>query len=190
FRLEFAVLNQLMAVAARGIRRDTFGERRYHDNSVEDSWYSKQEYPMSGLTKPPEGCEGSEAPLGQSVTPKSSRDEVDIAVPTAVFGKALDKTRSQRHSEDPAIPSQGRQASDGDVDRHGGPHSKARALVESLRQRSRRGANNPNGSVEERARHQSIQDEEADEIQLHMWERDGDVVMRIPWLPATRRGEV
>ncbi|KAL8992543.1 MAG: hypothetical protein Q9169_007019 [Polycauliona sp. 2 TL-2023] len=30
-RLEFLVLNQLMAVAARGLQRDTFGERRYHD---------------------------------------------------------------------------------------------------------------------------------------------------------------
>ncbi len=191
FRLEFAVLNQLMAVAARGIRRDTFGERRYHDNSVQESWLSKQDYPILGLTKPPEDCQDSEGPLGQPVTPGSSRDEVDIAVPTAVFGKALDKTRSQRHlGNDPAIPIQSRQASNRDADRHGGPRSKARALVESFRPRSHRGANNPNGSVEAKARHQSVQDDEADEIQLHMWERDGDVVMRIPWLPANRRGEV
>ncbi|KAL8888222.1 MAG: hypothetical protein Q9215_004313 [Flavoplaca cf. flavocitrina] len=124
FRLEFAVLNQLMAVAARGIRRDTFGERRYHDKSVQESWLSKQDYPMLGLTNPPEDCQGSEGPLRQSVTTGSSRDEVDIAVPTAVFGKAVDKTRSQRHPEnDPAISLQGRQASDRDVDRHGGPRS-------------------------------------------------------------------
>lgn len=30
-RLEFLVLNQLMAVAARGWRRETFGEKRYHN---------------------------------------------------------------------------------------------------------------------------------------------------------------
>ncbi|KAL8895191.1 MAG: hypothetical protein Q9192_003789 [Flavoplaca navasiana] len=30
-RLEFIVLNQLMAVAARGMQRENFGERRYHD---------------------------------------------------------------------------------------------------------------------------------------------------------------
>lgn len=30
FKLEFMVLNQLMAVAARGIRRESFAERRYH----------------------------------------------------------------------------------------------------------------------------------------------------------------
>ena len=31
FKLEFVVLNQLMAVAARGVRRDSFAERRYHN---------------------------------------------------------------------------------------------------------------------------------------------------------------
>ena len=30
FKLEFVVLNQLMAVAARGIKRESFSERRYH----------------------------------------------------------------------------------------------------------------------------------------------------------------
>ena len=30
FKLEFIVLNQLMAVAARGIKRESFSERRYH----------------------------------------------------------------------------------------------------------------------------------------------------------------
>ncbi|KAL9596086.1 MAG: hypothetical protein Q9219_006034 [cf. Caloplaca sp. 3 TL-2023] len=30
-RMEFLVLNQLMAVAARGLKRETFGEKRYHD---------------------------------------------------------------------------------------------------------------------------------------------------------------
>ncbi|KAL8804450.1 MAG: hypothetical protein Q9182_002555 [Xanthomendoza sp. 2 TL-2023] len=34
FRLEFLVLNQLMAVAARGLQRETFGERRYHESGA------------------------------------------------------------------------------------------------------------------------------------------------------------
>ncbi|KAL8810406.1 MAG: hypothetical protein Q9223_007762 [Gallowayella weberi] len=34
FRFEFLVLNQLMAVAARGLQRETFGERRYHDSEA------------------------------------------------------------------------------------------------------------------------------------------------------------
>ena len=37
FRLEFVVLNQLMTVAARGIRRETMAEKRYHRTPVEDT---------------------------------------------------------------------------------------------------------------------------------------------------------
>ena len=33
-KLEFVVLNQLMAVAAKGVRRPTFAERRYHQPSA------------------------------------------------------------------------------------------------------------------------------------------------------------
>ncbi|KAL8934110.1 MAG: hypothetical protein Q9216_006070 [Gyalolechia sp. 2 TL-2023] len=33
-RFKFVVLNQLMAVAARGLRRETFGEKRYHNDSI------------------------------------------------------------------------------------------------------------------------------------------------------------
>ena len=33
FKLEFLVLNQLMAVAARGVRKESFAERRYHQSS-------------------------------------------------------------------------------------------------------------------------------------------------------------
>ncbi|KAG6988913.1 hypothetical protein G7Y79_00068g096120 [Physcia stellaris] len=35
-RLEFIALNQLMAVAARGVYRETFGEKRYHNSSFDD----------------------------------------------------------------------------------------------------------------------------------------------------------
>lgn len=34
FKLEFVVLNQLMAVAARGLQRESFEERRYHHSSA------------------------------------------------------------------------------------------------------------------------------------------------------------
>ena len=37
FRLEFVVLNQLMSVAARGIRRETMAEKRYHRTSIDDA---------------------------------------------------------------------------------------------------------------------------------------------------------
>ena len=40
FKLEFVVLNQLMAVAAKGIRGESFAERRYHHPSVTSDKHS------------------------------------------------------------------------------------------------------------------------------------------------------
>lgn len=37
-KLEFVVLNQLMAVAARGLQRESFEERRYHHSSVHNAF--------------------------------------------------------------------------------------------------------------------------------------------------------
>ena len=37
-KLEFVVLNQLMAVAARGLQRESFEERRYHHSSAQDAF--------------------------------------------------------------------------------------------------------------------------------------------------------
>lgn len=37
-KLEFVVLNQLMAVAARGLRKETFEEQRYHHSSAHDEF--------------------------------------------------------------------------------------------------------------------------------------------------------
>ena len=37
-KLEFVVLNQLMAVAARGLQRESFEERRYHHSSPHDAF--------------------------------------------------------------------------------------------------------------------------------------------------------
>ena len=38
FKLEFVVLNQLMAVAARGLQRESFEERRYHHSDAHDTF--------------------------------------------------------------------------------------------------------------------------------------------------------
>ena len=51
FRLEFIVLNQLMAVAARGIRRETMAEQRYHYKGLDDSTYSAQKAIHTALGK-------------------------------------------------------------------------------------------------------------------------------------------
>ncbi|KAL8668804.1 MAG: hypothetical protein Q9168_006585 [Polycauliona sp. 1 TL-2023] len=181
FRLEFAVLNQLMAVAARGMRRDTFAERRYHDASMGESWYSGQKYPMSGVTKPikdsaasgelasGDGTSGGDTPgdgTRGSVAPDSTRGETDISVPAATFEAALDKTRSQHYwGDDSAIPLQGHRNNSHDVSRQGG-----------------------RGSARNGRR--SAQDDDEDEIPLHMWERNGSIVLRVPWLATDRGGHI
>ncbi|KAI4185052.1 MAG: hypothetical protein L6R41_004349 [Letrouitia leprolyta] len=183
FRLEFAVLNQLMAVAARGIHRETFGEKRYHDASLGASSYYGQQYPMSDIIKDP-GClvqsnsgDGSENPYGS----ESSKGETDIAVPAPVFEEAITKSRSRHHSgDDVSLPLQGRRTSTRRNRRHLGTGDKARSLVRSLRPGSHHGGGT----------HDSTEDDDEDEIPLHMWERNGEIVMRIPWLAQSHRHEV
>lgn len=41
FRLEFVVLNQLISVAARGLKRETFEEKRYHHTFQPDAFSAK-----------------------------------------------------------------------------------------------------------------------------------------------------
>ncbi|KAL8994769.1 MAG: hypothetical protein Q9169_005353 [Polycauliona sp. 2 TL-2023] len=171
FRLEFAVLNQLMAVAARGMRRDTFGERRYHDASIGESWYSGQMYPMTGLTKSHKDSHkdrvASKDDSEQSVGRQPSTDETDIAVPAATFEDALTKTRSQHHwGDDSAISLQGHRTNSRDMGRLGGSRS-ARS-----------------------GRRSTQYDDDDDDVPLHMWERNGDIVMRVPWLADNRHGQV
>ena len=78
-KLEFIVLNQLMAVAARGIRRESFAERRYHhDESA--PWGSKDESRDSSKTSR-WGLEShSKAPDNESVR--------ELVLPSQTLSKA------------------------------------------------------------------------------------------------------
>ena len=88
FRLEFAVLNQLMAVAARGVRRDTFGEKRYHDDSIgANSYYDKDDVEMSQLVDHPKDSSGD---LQQSGRSDLLEGETEITIPA----RALEQVES------------------------------------------------------------------------------------------------
>lgn len=50
-KIEFVVLNQLMAVAARGVQRDNFEERRYHHGSRADGFSAGKSTPYYLLGK-------------------------------------------------------------------------------------------------------------------------------------------
>ncbi|KAL6718115.1 hypothetical protein ACLMJK_004202 [Lecanora helva] len=83
-KLEFVVLNQLMAVAARGVRKTNFEERRYHDSSVLDGfsaecqqWENKSS--NSPVKEPQRGQEDSQG--------LSHSDSIQITVPSPTFSK-------------------------------------------------------------------------------------------------------
>ena len=65
FKLEFVVLNQLMAVAARGLKRESFAERRYHnENETQPSTRQEKgedEYPLNDLSGSTQGDKGKSA---------------------------------------------------------------------------------------------------------------------------------
>ena len=58
-RLEFLVLNQLMSVAARGMNRETFAEKRYHHQSQNDPFSSELRH--WGVQGPPPTEQKSES---------------------------------------------------------------------------------------------------------------------------------
>ncbi len=65
-KLEFMVLNQLMAVAARGIRKESFAERRYHHPSTSDERGSSapssktSRWELQSLQEPPKADSANE----------------------------------------------------------------------------------------------------------------------------------
>ncbi|KAI4175030.1 MAG: hypothetical protein LQ348_006259 [Seirophora lacunosa] len=191
FRLEFAVLNQLMAVAARGIHRETFGERRYYGTSVGDSSYYRQNHCMSELNKAPESAEGSGDSLDQAGTTESSKCETEITIPAPALEEVASKSRSRQFSgADSLISRQDYRTAKRDGTGKTGFGSKARRTARSLRPRSHHGWGDGTMTAGARSTRGSEQDDDDDEIPLHMWERNGELVMRIPWLPGNLHDQV
>ncbi|KAL8955051.1 MAG: hypothetical protein Q9183_006813 [Haloplaca sp. 2 TL-2023] len=185
FRLEFVVLNQLMAVAARGVRRETFGEKRYHLNTSVDS--SQWDQHLHGM-EPTDGPQGEDKQSSRQRSSQPSKGSTDITVPA----QALESVKSQSRSEHDQsytsfLPRHGQRRRQPDDEDVGGPGSKARTLARRLQHGS--SSTDGQGWTSFRARRQGSSarpedDEEEDEIPLHMWERNGELVMRIPWFEA------
>lgn len=86
-KLEFVVLNQLMAVAARGVRRDNFAERRYHHPSI----LGEKSSPTASSRPSRRRLDSDEEPLKPGKFKK-------LVVPSPTFSRAqraLDDTCSQ-----------------------------------------------------------------------------------------------
>ena len=104
-RLEFLALNQLMAVAARGLHRETFEEKRYHHTSAQDTFSA--ELRRFGEPSPTSSEQKSESE-GQIETRQVRNREdpfkrsLQISMPSPVLSR--DHHPSTSTSSDKALP--------------------------------------------------------------------------------------
>ena len=133
-----------MAVAARGVKRPTFAERRYHQPSAsvggKDVSGASSKTLRSGL----ESDEGSSS-KGDSVR------ELVVPSPTLAKAKGIANDAGTQGWHDDA--GEGRWLMKAKVKKHGGQR--------------------PGGNAED--------EDEDEEIGVHMWERRGKLVMEVPW---------
>ena len=208
FRLEFVVLNQLMAVAARGIRHETVVEKRYHHGSADD---------LAGATRNLDpSTQRSKKP---AVTSKDdpARNSTQISLPQPTLSKAgLQSERSldhrdaedNRRSSDEkvngafdhiasnAIPGEGGIDSPTTTHFGHGPSTDTVQRSESgpssdqtrlIKQRNDEAKSRHLGSFRTKLHYRNDDDEndeDEDEIGLHMWENNGNLVLDVPWFKS------
>ncbi|KAL9598414.1 MAG: hypothetical protein Q9219_004504 [cf. Caloplaca sp. 3 TL-2023] len=166
FRLEFVVLNQLMAVAARGLRRETFGEKRYHNSSMVDTSYLDTNFQVSELIEhPQESCDSLRKPENG----EQEEGATEITVPAPVLEEVRSRSKSDPHnSEESFLPLQGirsRPREPAISGKNPGDWGGARSVHAKRRRKS--------------SSRTADDDDDDDEIPLHMWERNGELVMPI-----------
>ena len=153
-KLEFMVLNQLMAVAARGVQKETFAERRYHHPSTSGGKGSS-----AASSKTPR-LELESSRLGlESVREPSREDSVrEIVMPSPTLSRiqgmpnGSDSQSTHDHAEVGRWPVKAK------VKKHG--------------------AKRAGDDAEE---------EEDEEIGVHMWDKRGNSMMVIPWFQTEGR---
>ena len=140
-KLEFLVLNQLMAVAARGIEKEGFAERRYH-------------HPSTSGEKGSSAASSKTSRWGvNSLQERPNADSIrELVVPSPtlsrVHGTPQDSGSQTTHDR----ANDGRWPMKAKTKKHGA-----------------KGAGN------------NAEEDEDDEIGVHMWEQRGKLVMEVPW---------
>ena len=100
-KLEFVVLNQLMAVAARGLQRESFEERRYHHSSSHDAFSAEcrqwnEKRPSDPQQKQPERSDSDhDAPQISSLA-----DSDQLTVPEPVLSRSNQPLRQSLTESD------------------------------------------------------------------------------------------
>ncbi|KAL8707387.1 MAG: hypothetical protein Q9220_007579 [cf. Caloplaca sp. 1 TL-2023] len=181
-RLEFIVLNQLMAVAANKLRRPTFGEKRYHRPSEND--WSFDMGPTSGA----QGKAPSDA-VEKLPSDASERAILEAAAPMSVSIQRSLSPKDVGLPGDNGSPLQSHPC-DGYIGRHSRydiagledtfattgndtPADQQKAHLVLPRQRINRLWKNEDDEPEEEA------------VGLHEWEKQARPALEVPWLPCT-----
>ncbi|KAL8822757.1 MAG: hypothetical protein Q9191_006515 [Dirinaria sp. TL-2023a] len=225
-RLEFVTLNQLMAVAARGLNRETFEEKRYHHTSQQDSFSA--ELRRFGEAYPTSSSDPKSESAGQVETRQvpnredPSKQSLQISVPSPVLsrGHHLSTSVSSDKALPPPPPRPAPHTSPkGDLSEKSlqlpespilkaedpPPHRRRiKAALRSVRPRSwrdpdstesrplsRHGGEIGGRERERQPRRLTYNDEEEEqeeEIGLHMWENRGKVILEVPWFKNPAQG--
>ena len=213
FKLEFAVLNQLMAVAAKGKRKETFEERRYHHSSE------------AKPTSPAKSSDQKSAILVEQISDGAHRKEEETSsLSSAALQPPEPILSPQRASREPPLVSDddngkeldGERIHMGDTVSSAGPIPNSanasgydihiQSVPRSLNRRSllhpfRRsqvkrqgsGANDTlplsakaTGKISKKGNAEDEDDEE--EVGFHLWEKNGKLLMEVPWFQAKTMG--
>ncbi|MCJ1457114.1 hypothetical protein MMC28_007480 [Mycoblastus sanguinarius] len=208
-KLEFVVLNQLMAVAARGLQKETFAERRYHHPSTESATdpLKSSEKSFNGIIKESQN----------DSTESSLAGPKDLVIPASVLpkpSKAASASYTNRYqheeSENRAFEAEqgiylgnyssytGSEVFPGDIDRDDANSdqrghlntSAKRSLHHPFRRYQRK--DSASGEIlpvaakvkrdsKRKGRSGHDEDDEEEEIGIHMWEVRGNLVLEVPW---------
>lgn len=194
-RLEFIVLNQLMSVAARGLKRETFEEKRYHHTSQQDTFSAEMRHFGIGSAKKTGTSDPDSTVDVKKVASRQdpSKDNVQISMPSPVFSRGhqpSDSAASRRKSVASTsfkddISEEVSQAPPESPDEDSTSRPWGWNAMQSLHRRSRRDGSeaNPLSARGRVTRHNPRpgDDDDEDEIGLHMWENRGKVVLEVPW---------
>ncbi|KAL8792569.1 MAG: hypothetical protein Q9195_004791 [Heterodermia aff. obscurata] len=224
-RLEFLVLNQLMSVAARGLHRETFAEKRYHHKSQNDTFSSElrrwgvQDPPpteqKSESLEPEKHVEAKKVPsrdnfskgslqismpsptLSRGIPPpasaiserKPSKEGVDL--PHFPQDDASSDEASQMPPESPVLPPENSPSN----------RRRIKTAMASVRPRSRcdpdgsesrpipghgeKSTSKGSGTLKTIWRNSLDENDDEEEIGLHMWENRGRVILEVPWFKTS-----
>ena len=156
-KLEFMVLNQLMAVAARGVQKESFAERRYYHPSTSTTLAGERSSFLDTKSKKQE-----QESLEEQV-PKSDSSGSELVVPSSTLSKAIGTT---------SYASGGKHA----------PQDHAEGIGKwPLQARSKKcGHKRASGKS-------GTEKDEEDEIGVHLWEKNGALAMEIPWFKVEEK---